>query len=99
MNISNHLQVVAALLVGGWAVHTGRLAIGGVVAFISGIGRVKDPWADLVHYFRDFNVTQVEYRLLADAVNQLAPSPGDGDARRETHGKAVEERAASQPSE
>ncbi|HEY3910809.1 MAG TPA: hypothetical protein VGM07_13070 [Stellaceae bacterium] len=73
MNSANHLQVVAALLVGGWAVHTGRLAIGGVVAFISGIGRVKDPWGDLVHYFRHANLTQIQYRLLADAVNQLAP--------------------------
>jgi ABC-type bacteriocin/lantibiotic exporter with double-glycine peptidase domain len=74
MNILTHLQIVAALLVGGWAVHTGRLVIGGVVAFISGIGRVKDPWGDLVHYFRDGNVTQIKYRLLADAVDQLAPA-------------------------
>jgi ABC-type bacteriocin/lantibiotic exporter with double-glycine peptidase domain len=82
MNTTNHLQVVAALLVGGWAVHTGRLVIGGVVAFISGIGRVKDPWGDLVHYFRHANVTQIKYRLLADAVNQLAP-PGPGRALSE----------------
>ncbi len=74
MNVSNHLQIVAALLVGGWAVHTGRLAIGGVVAFISGIGRVKDPWGDLVHYFRDANLTQIKYRLMAEAVNQLSPA-------------------------
>lgn len=74
MNVSNHLQVVAALLVGGWAVLTGRLVIGGVVAFISGIARVKDPWGDLVHYFRDANLTQIKYRLLADAVNQLSPA-------------------------
>lgn len=74
MNILTHLQIVVALLVGGWAVHTGRLVIGGVVAFISGIGRVKDPWDDLVNYFRDVNVTQIKYRLLADAVHQLAPA-------------------------
>jgi ABC-type bacteriocin/lantibiotic exporter with double-glycine peptidase domain len=74
MNVSNHLQIVAALLVGGWAVHTGRLALGGVVAFISGIGRVKDPWGDLVHYFRDANLTQIKYRLVAEAVNQLSPA-------------------------
>jgi ABC-type multidrug transport system fused ATPase/permease subunit len=73
MNVTNHLQVVAALLVGGWAVLNGRLVIGGVVAFISGIARVKDPWGDLVHYFRHANVTQIKYRLLADAVNQLTP--------------------------
>lgn len=77
MNITNHLQIVAVLLVGGWAVHTGRLVIGGVVAFMSGIGRVKDPWGDLVHYFRDANLTQIKYRLLADAVGQLTPAASD----------------------
>ena len=72
MNLCNHLQRVSALLVGGWWVYIGYLEIGGVVAFISGIGRLNDPWGDLVNYFRDLNVTQVKYRLLADAVSQLA---------------------------
>jgi len=72
MNICNHLQVVSALLVGGWWVCTGHIEIGGVVAFISGISRLSDPWGDLVNYFRDVNVTQIKYRLLADAVNQLS---------------------------
>ena len=72
MNICNHLQIVSALLVGGWWVYTGNIEIGGVVAFISGISRLNDPWGDLVNYFRDVNVTQIKYRLLADAVNQLS---------------------------
>ena len=71
MNLCTHMQIVSALLVGGWWVYTDRLAIGGVVAFISGIGRINDPWGDLVNYFRDINVTQVQYRLLADAVARL----------------------------
>jgi ABC-type multidrug transport system fused ATPase/permease subunit len=77
MNLCNHLQRVSALLVGGWWVYTNHLEIGGVVAFISGIGRLNDPWGDLVNYFRDLNVTQVKYRLLADAVSQLAPADPD----------------------
>ena len=71
MNLCNHLQIVSALLVGGWWVYINHLEIGGVVAFISGIHRINDPWGDLVNYFRDLNVTQVKYRLLADAVDQL----------------------------
>ncbi|MGA7263421.1 MAG: hypothetical protein WA709_26895 [Stellaceae bacterium] len=74
MNICTHLQIVSALLVGGWWVYTSRLEIGGVVAFISGIGRLNDPWGDLVNYFRDVNVTQIKYRLLVDALNQLTPA-------------------------
>jgi len=74
MNICTHLQVVLALLVGGWWVYTRNLEIGGVVAFISGITRLTDPWGDLVNYFRDVNVAQIKYRLLADAVDQLGPT-------------------------
>jgi ABC-type multidrug transport system fused ATPase/permease subunit len=72
MNLCSHLQVIAALLLGGWLVSTDQLAIGGVVAFISGIGRLNDPWGDLVNYFRDVSVAQVKYRLVVNAVNQLA---------------------------
>ena len=72
MNLSTQLQIISALLVGGWAVYTDRLAIGGVVAFISGIGRITDPWGDLVNYFRDVNITLVKYGLVSDAINQQA---------------------------
>jgi ABC-type multidrug transport system fused ATPase/permease subunit len=77
MNLCTHLQIVSALLIGGWWVYTDRLEIGGVVAFISGISRLNDPWGDLVNYFRDVTVTQVKYRLLANAVNELAREPPD----------------------
>jgi ABC-type bacteriocin/lantibiotic exporter with double-glycine peptidase domain len=72
MHLFTHLQRVAGLLVGGWWVYTDRLEIGGVVAFLAGIARITDPWGDLVNYFRDLSVTQVKYRLLADAVDQLS---------------------------
>ena len=71
MNLCSHLQIVSALLIGGWWVYTDRLAIGGVVAFISGIGRLNDPWGDLVNYFRDISVNQVKYGLLANAIDEL----------------------------
>ena len=72
MNFCNHLQIIGALLIGGWMVHTDQLEVGGIVAFISGIGRLNDPWGDLVNYFRDLSLTQVKYRLVADRVNQLS---------------------------
>jgi len=72
MNLCNHFQVIAALLIGGWMVHSNQLEVGGVVAFISAIGRLNDPWGDLVNYFRDLSVTQVKYGLVADRVNQLS---------------------------
>jgi ABC-type multidrug transport system fused ATPase/permease subunit len=71
MNFCSHLQIVSALLIGGWMVHTDQLQVGGVVAFITAIGRLNDPWGDLVNYFRDFSVTRVKFRLVADMVDQL----------------------------
>jgi ABC-type bacteriocin/lantibiotic exporter with double-glycine peptidase domain len=70
MNFCNHLQVMAALLIGGWMVHTDQLQVGGVVAFISAVGRLNDPWGDLVNYFRDLNMTQVRFGLFADRINE-----------------------------
>jgi ABC-type bacteriocin/lantibiotic exporter with double-glycine peptidase domain len=82
MNLSTQLQIIGALAVGGWAVHTGQLEIGGVVAFVSGIGRITDPWGDLVNYFRDANINEVKYRLLSDAVNQQSRQPPGGTTDR-----------------
>ena len=80
MNLSTQLQIIGALLVGGWAVYQNRLEIGGVVAFISGIGRITDPWGDLVNYFRDVNITQVKYALLRDALDRQEQDPPPQDA-------------------
>ena len=71
MNFSTQLQIIAALMLGGWYVCTGHLGIGGVVAFISAVGRLSDPWGDLVNYFRDVSVTQVKFGLVADVLNRL----------------------------
>jgi len=71
MNFCNHLQRIAALLLGGWYVLTDQLEIGGVVAFISAVDRLNDPWGDLVNYFRDFSVNDVKYRLVQKAVDDL----------------------------
>ena len=72
MNFCTHLQVIAALLYGSWLVINDQLVIGGVVAFISGVTRLTDPWGDLVNYFRDLSSALVKYRLLESAVNKIA---------------------------
>ncbi len=74
MNFCNHLQRVAALLLGGWYVLHDQLEVGGVVAFISGVEKLNDPWGDLVNYFRDFSVSHVKYRLVSTAVDELMES-------------------------
>ncbi len=72
MNLCTHFQIIAALLYGSHLVLTDQLQVGGVVAFISGVTRLTDPWGDLVNYFRDISLARVKYLLLADTANQIA---------------------------
>jgi ABC-type multidrug transport system fused ATPase/permease subunit len=68
MNSMQHIAVAAILFVGGWLVIEGRTEVGTVVAFISGLDRVNDPWGDLVNYFREMSSARVKYRLVAKAL-------------------------------
>jgi ABC-type bacteriocin/lantibiotic exporter with double-glycine peptidase domain len=72
MNYGTHLQIISALLYGGYLVLNSQLEIGGVVAFISAVSRLTDPWGDLVNYFRDISLATAKYRLLANTGNQIA---------------------------
>lgn len=64
MNLLYHAGVAGILLVGGWFVMTGRTQVGTVVAFISGLAQVNEPWGDLVNYFRESTTAQTKYRLI-----------------------------------
>jgi len=72
MNLMQYFSVAAALGVGGWFVATGRIQIGTVVAVVAGLGKLNDPWGDLVSWGREFSVVSVKYRLFAAAVKKLA---------------------------
>jgi ABC-type multidrug transport system fused ATPase/permease subunit len=78
MNLVYHLGIVGVLLVGGWYVLQQRLEIGTVVAFISGLSSINEPWGDLVNYFRELMTAQVKYRLIA----KVTESPNE--AARQT---------------
>ena len=84
MNLLHHLSIIGILAVGGWLLLHGETALGTVVAFISGINRMNDPWGDLVNYFRDVTNTAVKYRLIARGPEgqRAAAEEGDHDARR-----------------
>ena len=46
------------------------ILVGTVVAVVSGLGKLKDPWSDLVNWGRELSVDSVKYRLFADAVSR-----------------------------
>jgi len=45
------------------------------VAVASGLGKLNDPWGDLVNWAREFSVVSVKYRLFAQAAEWLGALP------------------------
>ena len=72
MNLMHHMGVAVALGVGGYYAVKGQIELGTVVAFVSGLARINDPWGDLVNWFREMTVVSVRYRLMADALEWFA---------------------------
>jgi ABC-type multidrug transport system fused ATPase/permease subunit len=82
MNLCSQLQIIAALLIGGWLVLRQQIEIGGIVAFISGVKQLNDPWGDIVNYFRDASLSRVKYGLLTTALDGFSGhSPLSEEAR------------------
>jgi hypothetical protein len=52
----------------------GRIEVGTVVATVGGLGKLNDPWGDVVNWAREFSVVCVKYRLFSDAVNWVTGS-------------------------
>jgi ABC-type multidrug transport system fused ATPase/permease subunit len=70
MNFTYYLCVAAALGGGGLFAVSGRIEIGTVVAVVSGLGKLNDPWGDFVAWARDLSVVTVKYRLFRRAAEQ-----------------------------
>ena len=70
MNFMHYGAVAVALGVGGWFAIQHRIDVGTVVAVVSGLGKLNDPWGDLVSWARELSVDSVKYRLFADAVGR-----------------------------
>jgi ABC-type bacteriocin/lantibiotic exporter with double-glycine peptidase domain len=66
-NLTVHLGTAAVLGLGGYFVIVGQTEVGTVVAFLSGLSQVLDPWDELVTWYRDMRATQVKYGLLQKA--------------------------------
>jgi ABC-type multidrug transport system fused ATPase/permease subunit len=69
MNFMHYLAVAVALGGGGLLAVEHRIEVGTIVAVVSGLGKLNDPWGDLVNWARELSVDSVKYRLFADAVS------------------------------
>ena len=65
MNLLYTFGVIGILGVGGWLVLQGKTEVGTIVAFISGLARMNEPWGELVNYFRDVTNVGLKYRMIA----------------------------------
>jgi ABC-type bacteriocin/lantibiotic exporter with double-glycine peptidase domain len=74
INLLYHFGTVGILFVGGWFVMQGRTEVGTVVAFVSGLTKVNDPWNDLVTFFRDMTNARMKYRLIANVIADQDPA-------------------------
>ena len=71
MNLTYHAGVAAAFGYGGWLVLQGRIELGTLVAYVSGLAKINDPWGDLVNWFRDMTTNRVKYKLMADFLGRV----------------------------
>ncbi|MBV9702953.1 MAG: ABC transporter ATP-binding protein [Methylobacteriaceae bacterium] len=75
MNITTHMGTVAILSLGAWFVVEGRTEVGTVVAFLSGLANITDPWGDIVNWFQNLMVTSAKYKLVRDAAAEFSEMP------------------------
>jgi ABC-type bacteriocin/lantibiotic exporter with double-glycine peptidase domain len=71
MNILTHSGITAIFALGGYYIIKGDTELGTVVAFVSGLARINDPWGDLVNWFRDLRMTQAKYELVYGSVEKM----------------------------
>ncbi len=75
MNLMTQLGYVGIMSFGGYLVSTGKTEVGTLMAFISGLAKINDPWGDLVDWYRTFRVTEVRYDLVLKAMRGEAIDP------------------------
>ena len=71
INRFHYFGIAIILGAGGWYVLKGNIELGTVVAFISGLAAINDPWVDLVIWFRDLAMTRTKYQLIITGVEQI----------------------------
>jgi len=71
-NLIDHSAEIAVLGFGVWMVTHGETKIGVVVAFLSGLRQLRDPWSELVSFYRRLVNARVKYRLVYGLIKPAA---------------------------
>lgn len=78
LNIINGLGTVGILLIGGFLVIDGKSDIGSVVAALSAMARMMEPWKELITFYRDLSAVRVKFELLLTAQPNAAQKATPG---------------------
>ena len=62
--------IFVLLFAGGLMVLNGKTEIGIVVAFISGLDRVLEPWRELIAFFRSTSAAKVQFDLIESTLGK-----------------------------
>lgn len=81
LNALNGFGTAAILVLGGWLVLEGRADVGGVVAALSGLTRISQPWRELIAFYRELSSVRIKFELLKMAepkqkTHSFAPEDG-----------------------
>jgi ABC-type bacteriocin/lantibiotic exporter with double-glycine peptidase domain len=76
MNMMHHLAVASALCFGGWQVLQGTIEVGTVVAVVAGLGKLNDPWGDIVNWAPRTRRRRGQVRLFAGVLEDLVTPQG-----------------------
>ena len=69
LNFLDHAADLVVLGAGGMMVIDGQTEIGVVVAFLSGLDRLRSPWRTLISYFRVSSDAQVRFGLMREKID------------------------------
>jgi len=75
----NGAGTVGILMLGGWLVIEGRSDVGTVVAATVGLGRLQQPWSQLIAYYRNVSAIRVKFELLREALDRMSGDKTRGE--------------------
>jgi ABC-type bacteriocin/lantibiotic exporter with double-glycine peptidase domain len=73
LKLSDTLGVAVVLGVGGAMVVAGETTLGVVVAFLSGLTRLREPWHALLDYYRLASDARLKFALVREAQARAGP--------------------------
>lgn len=79
LNLLDHSADLIVLGVGGAMVISGDTQIGVVVAFLTGLDRLRSPWRTLISYFRVLSDAQLRLGMLRDKMDIFTDRPDDNE--------------------